>query len=204
MHYKRGKPTTYEVRRIERAYALSMQRESGTGRGEVSPQQIKFATVWLKGVLDELMGPPKNLTRSDIADKSKVHRNRIDDWLKLKAYPQPKTLERFCNNLGIDYAVPATILGWTNGDGPSTQEDPSSAWNKRKRAEALMRALDRRGALTPERRQKYEAIIATAERSYEAGIDQLFEVYERDFAEDPAPGDSPTKIDDHGTSDSRE
>lgn len=121
LHFKRDKPSSYARRRAARAYPGVMQRASG--KDGPSREQLEFA-VWVKDVVDAYAAPPRKWSFSQLARESKVHRNNIYDWLNAKAFPQSETLKRFCDNLGLDYAEPARIIGWSAPEKPEVFRDP--------------------------------------------------------------------------------
>jgi transcriptional regulator with XRE-family HTH domain len=129
-----------------------------------------FAT-WLQGVLDDFK--VRKVSKSAVSRMSGVNRNDIDRWLNQESFPRPQTLRRFCDGLGLDYAEPARILGWS----PEPEETTGSLEGKIRRAKLILKSK----SLTPEQRAKFESMLRGYERAYEGMLDELIEEFERDI-----------------------
>lgn len=152
LHIKRDKLPSYLRRQAERQYAWGMQPERGRRRA-----QKRFAE-WLQDVIDTFAEPPYKWSMSRLARESGVHRNNIYDWLNMESYPQAVTLRRFCENLGLDYANPARILGWSEDQEEERHRD-LDGFIRRAKAEAA------HPDTTEERRNVLKARIENAEAS---------------------------------------
>lgn len=133
--------------------------------------------VWVQSVLDSYK--TRRWSKSKVARESGVNRNDIDRWLKQETFPKPETVRRFCDGLGLDYAEPSRILGWS-------VEAPASAASlegKIRRAKLILKSK----TLTGEQRAKYESMLRGYERAYEGMLDQLIEEFERDISGKDAP-----------------
>lgn len=177
LHLKRDKPSSYARRRALRSYPGVMQRASGsTGPTE---GQKAFA-VWLKDVVDSYAEPPRKWSFSQLARESGVHRNNLYDWLALRAFPQPPVLQRFCDNLGLPFAEPAQMLGWSDTDIPPPPRDLEGFIRR-------ARALADHPKTSDERRRVLEARIAAAEATLRAAqeMEKSAEALLREALEDP-------------------
>jgi transcriptional regulator with XRE-family HTH domain len=129
-----------------------------------------FAT-WLQGVLDDFKS--RKISKSAVSRMSGVNRNDIDRWLNQETFPRAQTLRRFCDGLGLDYAEPARILGWS----PQPEETTGSLEGKIRRSELILKSK----SLTPEQRAKFQSMLRGYQRAYEGMLDELIEEFERDI-----------------------
>lgn len=162
LHLKRDKPSSYARRRAARSYPVDMQRGRGNADGPTQ-QQTAFAQ-WVKDVVDAFADPPRGWSLSRLARESGVHRNNIYGWMNATAFPQPETLQRFCDNLGLDYADPARVLGWSKEEAQPPSKDLPGYLER-------ARALAAHPKTSPERRRVLEAKIAEAEFRQRAAQD---------------------------------
>jgi transcriptional regulator with XRE-family HTH domain len=120
-------------------------------------QAQKNFSAWLQRVIDS-----KGISKRALSKLSGVSRNDIDRWLKMETFPQPQTVRKFCDNLELDYAEPARLLGWNTGAEHS--DDPAELGNFIRRAKMLAE----HPGTSAERRQELEDRIAAAEQARQA------------------------------------
>lgn len=157
LHIKRDKMSTYLRRRAARAYSGGMQRARGIDEGPSMEQRQEFGQ-WVEDVVAAFTAPPKKWSVTRIAEKGNVHRNAIYDWISAKSVPKRETVARFCRGLGIGFAEPARILGWT--EVPSELSDLEGFVRR-------ARALAAHPKTSPERRKTLESQIAVADAALE-------------------------------------
>jgi transcriptional regulator with XRE-family HTH domain len=176
LHLRRDKPSSYARRRARHSYPVVMQR--GRGTDGPTPEQLEFAK-WVKDVVDAYGDPPRKWSLSRLSRESGVHRNNIYEWMNAKAYPQAETVKRFCDNLGLDPAEPARILGWHDG-APTAPRDLEGFIRR-------ARALADHPKTSEERRRVLEARIAAAEATLRAAkeMEKSAESLLREALEDP-------------------
>jgi transcriptional regulator with XRE-family HTH domain len=116
--------------------------------------------AWLQGVIDDYKS--RGVSKSALARQSGINRNDIDRWLKRETAPRPHNLRKFCDNLGLDYAEPARILGWNREVDPP--QDPAELGEFIRRAKQI--ADDPR--TSQERRVVLLARIEAAEQARRA------------------------------------
>lgn len=158
LHIKRDKMSTYLRRRALRSYADGMQRARGTEEGPSQEQREAFGH-WVEDVVAAFTDPPKKWSVTRIAEKGGVHRNAIYDWIGVKAAPKRETVARFCKGLGLEFAEPARILGWTE-----VPRLPNDLEGFIRRA----RSLADHPKTTAERKRVLEARIEAAESTLRA------------------------------------
>lgn len=150
----------------------------------------EFGT-WLKAELNA-MARSEGISLRKLLELRGANRANIYRWFKLDNSmegPARETVDREFDRLGIsieERTEPYGYLGWTT---PDSTEALSDLEGKRRRAEAYMRALERRGALTPELKAKYEAVLRSAERAYDSAMDAAIEEMEADLADIPRETD---------------
>lgn len=140
-------------------------------KGEAAAREA-FA-AWVRSVLASYK--ERGWSKSRVARESGVNRNDIDRWLNQETFPLPQTVKRFCDGLGLDYAEPSRILGWS----VEPEVAAASLEGKIRRAKLILKSKH----LTDEQRTRYESMLRGYERAYEGMLDQLIEEFERDIAE---------------------
>lgn len=138
---------------------------------------------WLRRVIEQ-----KGMSKRALSRESGISRNDLDRWLNMETFPQPRSVRKFCDNLGLDYAEPARILGWSTGAEHSP--DPQERAQFIRRARAMADHPD----TSEELRRELKERIARAERLTKAAATSRLSADELDreaeaLLRDLFPGD---------------
>jgi transcriptional regulator with XRE-family HTH domain len=126
---------------------------------EDTPRQ-KFAD-WIAGVAEVWSSQEEGRTMSDFIEASGLGRNTIYRWMNRSDTKEPsiEAVKKFCDRLGLDFAVPAALLGWLN-------IDVSTLEGQIRRARIMLKNPN-----TPESdKESYRAILRSAELMFEAAF----------------------------------
>lgn len=115
---------------------------------------------WVERVLADHKS--RGISKSGVARLSGINRNDIDRWLKKETFPLPKSVRKFCDNLELDYAEPARILGWNVGK--ELARDPVELSERIRRAKLLASQPE----TSEQRRRELEQQIRIAEQARQA------------------------------------
>lgn len=152
LHRKWGNMQLSRSRARTRQYPEGMPHVSDTDSEDRARRNF---SAWLQRVIDDYKS--RGVSKSALARQSGVNRNDVDRWLKRETFPLPRTVMKFCQNLGLDYSEPARILGWDTS--AQAQPDPADAADYIARAKKLAA----HPGTSHERRVVIEARIAAME-----------------------------------------
>jgi hypothetical protein len=147
-------------------------------------------TLWFETEVNRRMREEK-WSGSAVIKHAKMARSTYYAWLDPNDESRPNlgTLERVCHRLGLSYGTALAILSWTPGDRGSGGLVYLEMEKKKRRAESLMSARERRGVLSPELRAAFESQLESIERNMRQMMDDLIERIEEDF--DTTDGQAP-------------
>jgi hypothetical protein len=126
---------------------------------EDTPRQ-KFAD-WIAGVAEVWSSQEEGRTMGEFIEASGLGRNTIYRWINRKDTKEPsiEAVKKFCDKLGLDFAVPAALLGWLD-------IDVSTLEGQIRRARIMLKNPN-----TPESdKESYRAILRSAELMFEAAF----------------------------------
>lgn len=117
---------------------------------------------WIVGVVDSFA--QKGVSKRQLAIKSGVNRNTIDRWIKKETFPEPDSVRTFCDALGLVYAEPARILGWS----PAPEVEPAPTVEELGERISRAREIANDPRTSERRRRAIESQIEAAEQARRA------------------------------------